>query len=312
MSAITLDDFGAAPALRELPIPEPGPGEVLVHIEASSVNGFDLAVVAGWLKGMMEYRFPVVLGKDFAGTVAAIGADVTRFAVGDAVFGVVMKPVLGDGSFGEYVAVPENFGITRLPAALDMTFAGALGLAGTAALMAVDAVAPAPGETVLIAGATGGVGAYAVQLAAARGAEVIATSQSGEDAAFVRGLGAALTVDYSTDLAAALRYERPRGVDAVIHLAGDALQLADLLVPGGRLASTLGIGPDQFAGRPVTATSIMATPDATRLDELAAAAVSGRLQSTVRRTYRLEQVPQAFTDFAAGTLGKLAISGGLS
>ncbi len=78
--------------------------------------------------------------------------------------------------------------------------------------------------------------------------------------------------------------------------------------PGGRIASTLGIGPDQFAGRPVTATSIIATPDAERLDRLAADAAAGRLRSSIRRTYRLEEVPQALADFAAGTLGKLAVT----
>ncbi len=310
MRAITMEDFGVSPALHDLPAPEPGPGEVLVRIQASSVNGFDLAVAAGMLKGMMEHRFPVVLGKDFAGTVEAVGTEVTRFAIGDIVFGVVMKPVLGDGSFGEYVSVPEGFGITRVPAGLGLAFAGALGLAGTAAQMAVDAVAPTAGETVLISGATGGVGAYAVQLAAARGAKVIATAQSTDEVAFVRAFGANQTVDYSTDLSGALRFEHPEGVHAVIHLAGDALQLADLLVPGGRLASTLGAGPDRFTGRPVTVTSIMATPGADLLDRLAADASAGRLKSPITRTYRLEQAPQALSDFAAGTLGKLAISGG--
>src|SRR5438094_228510 len=85
MRAVAIDDFGAAPALRELPVPQPGPGEVLVRVRASSVNGFDGSVVAGHVKGMMEYRFPVVIGKDFAGTVAALGSGVSRFNVGDRV-----------------------------------------------------------------------------------------------------------------------------------------------------------------------------------------------------------------------------------
>lgn len=289
-------------------MPTPGPGEVLVRVQASSVNGFDLSVAAGRLHGMMEHRFPVVLGKDFAGTVEAVGPAVSRIAVGDAVFGVLMKPVLGDGAFGEYITVPEAIGLTRRPAGLDVARAGALGLAGTAALMAVEAVAPQPGETVLIAGATGGVGAYAVQLAEARGAQVIATAQADDEAAFVRELGAALTVDYSTDLTAALRDARPQGVEAVIHLAGDAQHLADLLIPGGRFASTLGVGPDQLAGRNVTAMGLMAVPGAARLNHLAAEAAGGRLRSPIQRTYPLEQVPQAFADFAAGTRGKLAIS----
>lgn len=105
----------------------------------ASVNGFDLAVAAGMLEGAMEHRFPVVLGKDFAGTVEVVGEGVTRLVVGQPVFGVVMKPYLGDGSFADYVTVPEQYGIERLPDSLDPTTAGAFGLVGSAALAAIDA-----------------------------------------------------------------------------------------------------------------------------------------------------------------------------
>lgn len=101
LRAIALSDFGAAPTLHDLPVPQTGAGEILVRVRASSVNGFDVAVVAGYLKGMMEHRFPVVLGKDFAGTVESVGPGASRFATGDPVFGVVMKPVLGDGTLNE-------------------------------------------------------------------------------------------------------------------------------------------------------------------------------------------------------------------
>jgi NADPH:quinone reductase-like Zn-dependent oxidoreductase len=306
--AVAIDDFGAAPALHDLPKPEPGPGEVLVRVQASSINGFDLAVAAGRLKGMMEHRFPVVLGKDFAGTVEAVGDGVTRFGVGDPVFGVVIKPELGDGAFGEYVAVGEGFGISDRPAGLDAATAGALGLVGTAALMSVEAVAPAAGETVLVCGATGGVGAQAVQLAAARGAEVIATARPGEEADLVRALGAAHTVDYTDDVPAAVRSLRSGGVQAIVHLAGDGLQLAELLEPGGRIASTLGLGPDQLVDRDVAATAVMATPDAATLARLATDVLAGRLRVPITRTYRLAEVPQGLTDFAGGTLGKLAVT----
>jgi len=168
MQTIAVHDFGATPTLTDLPEPKPDAGEVLVRVRASSVNGFDVATAAGMLKDMMEHRFPVVLGKDFAGTVEAIGAGASRFNVGDAVFGVVSKPYLGDGGLGEYVVVGEQHGIAGVPDGVDLSVAGALGLAGTAALTAVDAVRPAPGETVLISGATGGVGALALQYAVAR------------------------------------------------------------------------------------------------------------------------------------------------
>jgi NADPH:quinone reductase-like Zn-dependent oxidoreductase len=106
MKAVVLPDFGAAGALRQMSVPEPAEGEVRVRVHAASVNGFDVSVAHGRLQGMMEHRFPVVLGKDFAGVVDAIGAGVTGFAPGDRVFGVVTKPYLGDGSFGEFVTTP--------------------------------------------------------------------------------------------------------------------------------------------------------------------------------------------------------------
>ena len=307
MRAIAIDDFGTTPGLHDLPVPEPGPGEVLVRVHASSINGFDRSVVSGGVKDMMEYRFPLILGMDFAGIIQAVGPDASRFAIGNRVFGVALKPVLGAGAFAEYVAVSEGFGIARVPDGLDLPVAGALGLAGTAALMAIEAVAPKAGETVLVSGAKGGVGVIATQLAAARGAEVIATARPGGDADFVRGLGAAHTVDYGADLATAVRAIRPEGVHALLHFAGDGQQLADLLVPGGRIASAMGLRPEQLAGREVSVTSIMAMPAAERLEQLAMEA-AGRLVIPIQRTYRLEQVPQALDEFAAGTRGKLAIA----
>jgi NADPH:quinone reductase-like Zn-dependent oxidoreductase len=304
MRAIAVADFGAAPAETDLAVPEPAAGEVLVRVHASSLNGFDVAVVAGRLKGMVEHRFPVVVGKDFAGTVAALGNGVTRFAVGDPVFGVVMKPVLGDGAFGEYVTMNEQYGITALPPDLPVTTAGALGLAGTAALTAVDAVAPQPGEVVLISGATGGVGAIAIQYAVATGAEVIATAGSGEETEFVRDLGASQVVDHTGDLTAQIRAIAPHGVDAVVHLAGEGGQLAALLADRGRLASTLGFGPDQHPA----ATAIMASPDLGTLDRLAADATAGRIRVPITARYELTQVPTALTAFASGTLGKLGVT----
>jgi len=307
MKAIAIDDFGAPPSLHALPVPEPGEGEVLVRVRASSVNGFDVSVASGHLKGLIEHRFPVVLGRDFAGTVEAAGPGVQSLRPGEAVFGVVTKPALGDGAFGEYVTAPVAC-TARVPAGLDLAVAGALGLAGTAALAAVDAVAPLPGETVLVSGATGGVGAFAVQLAAASGAYVISTTRPGEDEAYLRDLGTHHTVDDTGDVPAAVAALRPPGIHAVVHLAGDGLELADLLVPGGRIASTQALPLDQLGGRAVQATPVIAVPDSRTLERLAADVVHGQLTIPVQRTYPLADVPRALADFAAGTRGKLAIS----
>ncbi|WP_205302620.1 NADP-dependent oxidoreductase [Nonomuraea montanisoli] len=299
-------DFGAELAPADLPVPEPGPGEVLVRVLASSVNGFDLGVLGGYLKGAYEYEFPVVLGKDFAGTVAAVGPDVTGLTPGEDVFGVVMRPTLGQGGFAEYVVVSETYGVARIPDGLGHTRAGVLGLAGTAALNAVDALAPAPGETVLISGATGGVGAFAVQLAAARGARVIATARPGAEAAFVTGLGATWAVDH-TDLPARVRAIAPGGVDAALHLVGDGAAVAALLADGGRFASTIHYRPEE-SGRDIKATAVMADPTPDTLSRLAADAVEGRLRVPVARSYPLAEAPRALADFTGGTVGKFAVT----
>lgn len=305
MKAIAIDHFRGPPSLHDLPVPVPGQGEVLVRVRASSVNGFDVAVAGGYLKGM-THHFPVVLGKDFAGTVEGTGPGVQSLRPGDAVLGVVMKAALGDGAFGQYVTAPEAY-TARIPAGLDLAAAGALGLAGTTALNAVDAIAPRPGETVLVSGATGGVGAFAVQLAAASGAHVIGTAQPGEQQAYLRGLGARDAVDYTGDVPAAVAALRPDGIHAVVHLAGDGLELADLLVAGGRIASTVGLTRDHLGGRAVEVTLVTAAPVRQALERLAADVVNGQLTVPVQRTYPLADVPRALADFTAGTRGKLAI-----
>src|SRR5690349_17041780 len=108
MRAVVLPEFGSAPEIRDIAVPQPAEGEVRVRVHAASVNGFDVAVANGYLQGMMEHRFPVVLGKDFAGVIDSVASGVTGYAEGDRVFGVVTKPFLGDGSFGEYVTVPAS------------------------------------------------------------------------------------------------------------------------------------------------------------------------------------------------------------
>ncbi|WOT39506.1 NADP-dependent oxidoreductase [Streptomyces coeruleorubidus] len=310
MRAVVLNEIPSAPAVAEVAAPRPEAGEVLVKVAASSVNGFDAATAAGWLQGMMEHRYPLVVGKDFAGTVEALGEGVDGFAVGDAVFGVVMKPFLGTGSLAEYVTVSAAHGLARIPEGLGVQDAGTLGLAGTAAFDSLVALDVAGGETVLVSGATGGVGALAVQLAVARGARVIATARPGAEADFVTGLTDAdvQVVDFTGDLATQVRALVPEGVDAVVHLAGDGAALAGMLRPGGRIASTLGLSKDVVADKDVTVHSIMADPAARTLDALAAQAASGVLRVPVTATYPLAQAPEAFAAFGAGALGKIAVT----
>jgi NADPH:quinone reductase-like Zn-dependent oxidoreductase len=306
MRAIVITDFGSEPAVQNLPTPTPGEGEALVRVRASSVNGFDLSVASGRLKEMMEHRFPVVLGKDIFGTVEAIGAGVEDLAPGDEVFGVVMKPHLGDGAFGEWVATPTAY-LAKVPDGVDQQTAGALGLVGTAATDAIDAISPGSGETVLVAGATGGVGSVAVQLLKGAGARVIATAATEEERAFVMDLGADATVDYRGDLASAVK-EIEDDLDAALHFAGDDAAIAALLREGGRLASTLGFSADHAGRDDIMVTAVMANPVTVTLDRLAQGIADGALRLPIQRTYALADVPQAFRDFAEGTLGKLAVT----
>jgi NADPH:quinone reductase-like Zn-dependent oxidoreductase len=309
MKAVGIESFEEGPKVLEVDVPEPGPGEILVRVSHSSLNGFDVAVASGMYQNFMEHRFPLVLGKDFAGTVEETGEGVTLVSPGDTVFGELVREYVGDGTFAEYVVVPEAIGLAKVPDGLDRATAGALALAGTTAYQAVTAVGPTAGDIVLVSGATGGVGSNAMQLAASNGAIVIATARPGEEAEFVDGLGAHHTVDYSGDIAGQVRAVAPNGVDAVVHFAGDGVQLADLLRAGGRFASSQMVGSDQLGDRDIEATSIMHMPYRETLDELASRAAGGKLRVPIERTYKLDKVPQAIRDFAQqGKLGKLAVT----
>ncbi|HEV2529138.1 MAG TPA: NADP-dependent oxidoreductase [Thermomicrobiales bacterium] len=304
MRAYALLDADSTPATVDVPMPQPGNREVLVRVEASSINGFDKSVASGRLKGMMEYQYPVVIGKDFAGTVEAVGAGVTRFAVGDAVFGVVMQPFLREGGLGEYTVVSEAYGIAAIPDGLEVTLAGAIGLAGTAALDAIAAAQITSGQTVLVSGATGGVGTIAVQYAVAAGVEVIATAQPGEAAEALRGLGATHIVDYTGDVAEQVRTIAPDGVDVVLHFAGDGVALLGVLKADGRMASTMGLSAEQDPR--ISGLMANTTPDT--LARLAADVASGTLTVPIAATFSLDQAADAFAAFAENKVGKIAVS----
>ena len=307
MRAFTLTNHESTPVIGDLPIPEPASGEVRVRVRAASVNGFDLAVAAGLTKDYMEHRFPLVLGKDFAGEVDALGPDVSGYAVGDRVFGVVTKPYLGDGSFGEYVTVPTTMGIAKLPDSVSFTDGAALGLAGSAAQGIIDGAALQPGQTVLVVGATGGVGTQVVQLAKAAGVRVIATAHTEQERKLVTDLGADETVDHAADLASQVRSIAPDGVDVVAHLAGD-IGVVDLVRAGGRFVSTMVMSPDQVPTQSAVVVPVYANPTPEVLEKCAARRAGGETKVAVQHVYRLNQVTEAFDRFAQGTLGKVVVS----
>jgi NADPH:quinone reductase-like Zn-dependent oxidoreductase len=221
---------------------------------------------------------------------------------------VVTKPYLGDGSFAEYVTVPVAVGIAALPDGIDFTEGAALGLAGSAALSAVDAAQLRPGQSVLVVGATGGVGNQAVQLAARTGATVVATAHTDEERRLVTGLGAGDTIDYTGDVAARVLEDHPDGVDAVLHFAGDAETLLRAVRSGGLFVSTLLSSPEQLPSEDATVVPVYAVPETVLLERCAAEHVQGLTRTRIQRVYRLDDVPTALTDFAGGTLGKLVVT----
>jgi NADPH:quinone reductase len=307
MRAIAMTGFGAAPTLTDLDVPEPKEGEVRVRIRAASVNGFDLAVAAGHTKDYMEHRFPLVLGKDFAGEVDALGAGVTGYAVGDRVFGTVTKPYLGDGSFAEYATVPTAIGLAPLPESISFTDAAALGLAGAAAYGIIDKAALEPGHIVLVVGATGGVGNQVVQLAAAAGAQVIATAHTDAERKLVTRLGAQATIDHTRDLTSQVRAIAPDGVNVLAHLAGDP-GVVELVGDRGRFLSTLVQSPDQVPSQTATVVPVYANPTREMLDRVSHGLASGKTTVTVQQVFPLDQAQAAFDTFGQGTLGKVVIT----
>jgi NADPH:quinone reductase-like Zn-dependent oxidoreductase len=231
MKAMLLTGHGGPEMLRygEAPDPVAAPGDVVVDIHAASVNAADYKVRRG-SSVHSNIGFPHILGRDFSGVVASLGAGVNDFAVGDAVFGVTAPGV--EGAYAEKIAVKAAI-IAKKPQTLGHVEAAALALTSLTALWALEDTARLKaGETVLIQGGAGGVASVAIQLAKHIGATVITTASTGNHA-YVRGLGAERVIDYRTqDVATAVS-----GCDIVFDTVGGAVRsdCYAVLKPGGRL-----------------------------------------------------------------------------
>jgi NADPH:quinone reductase-like Zn-dependent oxidoreductase len=314
MKAFALTVAEQPAALTDLPDPEIARDEALASVRAASVNGFDVYQASGGLMAMMPHQLPTVIGRDLAGVVVAVGPDRTDVTVGEEVLGFVTStPPLHRGTWAELVAGGPDLVLARKPADLSWEAAAAIPLAASTALDVVDAVDPKPGETLLVMGATGGVGAFAVQLAVQRGARVIATAIPGEDDAFVRSLGAAETIDWRpAGLGDSVRRLAPDGVAGLIDMVsrGEAfMALAGLVRRGGRASTTLGAADvPALAERGVTATNVMGSPTPEKLASLAEQAAAGTLQLPIQQTFSLADAPSAIEAFSAGTRGKLVLA----
>lgn len=265
-------------------IPHPGPGEVRVRVAAAGLNPIDWKLAAlPELASAFGISVPTGFGNDFAGVVDELGPDVTGVAVGDRVFGGARSRALA-----EHIVI-EAGALHRTPDGLDDERASALDIAGRTADATVRTAGVGDGDTVLIGGAAGGVGVFAVQLAIAAGATVIATASDGNHA-FLRELGAIPTA-YGDGLADRVRALAPNGVDAAIDLQGTETVTAalELGVAPARIA-TIAAGPTPPGGA-VPTNSSEAAPDA--LERIAAAIADGRVVLPIAATFPIERIADA-------------------
>ncbi|MBB2908697.1 NADPH:quinone reductase-like Zn-dependent oxidoreductase [Rhizobium sp. RAS22] len=244
MKAFILDRYGKKQQLRlfDAPEPEPGPDEVLVEVEAAGLNPLDSKVRDGAFKPILPYKPPLVLGHELAGTVVAIGANVRRVKVGDAVYA---RPRDGQiGAFAERITV-KDADLALKPANLTMAEAASIPLVGlTAWQVLVERAQIKPGQKVLIHAGSGGVGTFAIQLAKHLGATV-ATTASATNAAMVKELGADVVIDYRSQ-----KFEEAlSGYDVVLNSLDAATLEKSLKVlkPGGKLISISGPPDPAFA-----------------------------------------------------------------
>jgi NADPH:quinone reductase len=298
-----------------LPTPEPGPADVLVELAAASVNPIDLGLAEGAFDGQLPHVFPLILGVDGAGRVVTAGDQVTGLRPGDLVHGQFFRPPVGTGTYADYVATPEHPGngaLQPLPDGIPPEIAAAIPTAGMTAFGAVTAAAPRPGQSVLILGATGGVGVFAVQLAAARGAEVIATARP-DAAAWIGRLGASETIDYTTaNVAEQIASHHPGGIDAVLDLGRDQAAFtacAALVRDGGTALSVTFSAPQELlASTRISVANYTMTGKPALLAGVTAEVAAGRIEVPVQRTVPLERAPEALRQVrGGGARGKTVI-----
>lgn len=292
------------PAVR--PRPQPGPTEILVRVHAAGVNPVDWKTRAGRGVAGVLGPGPWVLGWDVSGVVEELGPGVTRFAVGDRVFGMPRFPHEG-GGYGDYVTAPSRH-FARIPDGLDHVHAAALPLAGLTAWQAlVDTARLQPGRRVLIHAAAGGVGHLAVQVARHLGAHVIGTATPGKHALLL-GLGADEVVDYT----AAPFEDQVEPVDVVLDLVGGpyAARSLDVLLPGGLLVEIPSggdlPGPEALAARGLRLAAPLVEPDHAGLEHLAGLVDRGALEVQIARTAPLRDIADLHRSGETGrTTGKL-------
>jgi NADPH2:quinone reductase len=305
MKAIVLTRFGGPEVLelRDVPCPEPGPGEILVRVVAAGTNPVDakLRASGSWAK----ITPPIVIGYDAAGVVERVGSGVTDFKTGDEVY--YTPEIFGNrhGSYAEYETVPAAI-VARKPRRLSFAEAAAVPLAGgTAWECVVRRLAIRPGETILIHGAAGGVGSFAVQFAKASGARVLATA-SPHHHDFLRELGADVAIDYHTADAARVALEKTagRGVDAAFDIEGENRVARCLpgIRPFGRVACILPPQGDLSTvyRKNITLHGVFLTRERKRLEEMTPLFERGQVRVVLDQVLALEDAVKVHTRLDSG------------
>jgi NADPH:quinone reductase-like Zn-dependent oxidoreductase len=313
MRAAAIDRFGGPDeiTLHTLPIPEVGPDEVLIQTESAGVGVWDPYEREG---GFAEFfgtkpKFPYVLGSDGAGTVVAVGKRVSRFKEGDRAYAFTLGSSKG-GSYAEYVAVKAD-NASLIPANLPTDQAGAMPVDAMTALRGLDdTLGLREGESLMIFGASGGIGHMAVQLAKRMGARVLAAASGDDGVELVRRLGADAVVEgHRDDVAAAAREFAPDGIDAALLTAGGeaADKALAAMRQGGRIAYPNGVEPEPQTRAGVTVTSYDGMPDPQAIDRLNRLIESGPFEVHIARTFPLDQAADAHRTLDSHHLGKLAL-----
>lgn len=313
MQAAAIDQYGGVDALtlRTLPVPEVGPDEVLIRLEVAGVGSWDRDERNGhYAEYLGDITFPYVLGWDGAGTVAAVGARVDQFAEGDRVYAAAFPKKSGGGFYAEYVAL-KSADVAHVPGDLTIEQAGVMGWDALTALAGVDDVLSlAPGETLMVFGASGGVGHMAVQLAKRMGAHVLAVASGEDGVSLVRRLGADAVVNgREEDVLAAARAFAPAGVDAALLTAGGAA--ADLALgavrTGGRAAYPNGVRPKPTARTELRLRNYDAIRGPEAIAKLHRLIAAGPFSVHVGQTFPLAQIRDAHRALERHYLGKLAV-----
>ena len=310
MKAASFSEFGGPDKVKATIVetPELQEGEVLVRVKAAGVNPVDAVIRKGFYKDMMPHNMPVIPGWDMAGTVEKRAHGARRFAVGEEVYAYARRPEVKWGTFAEYIAIPECY-LAKKPINLTFEEAAAVPLAGLTAYQCLyDAGALKMEQSVLIIGASGGVGSFALQLASAKGAKVVAVA-SAKNHAYMQELGADHTIDYKTQhIGEATKQLFPDGVDLIFDCtSGESMQQSLVaLKPSGKLVSILSQGKELDPA--INFQFVFVEPNATQLDHLREIAEAGNLKVHISKTYSLEETAEAMEQVGSlHTRGKAVI-----